>query len=277
MVLIADSGSTKADWRIINKEGKIEQFVTKGINPYYQSRAEIELILSQELFIEDEVSEIHFYGAGCSSIENKSLIEQVLLSKFSKANIWVEDDMLASARALSGRDPGIVCILGTGSNACFYDGENIIGRVPSLGYVLGDEGSGNWLGRQLISDYFGNKLTSEDRQLFEQFGDTSVPTILDSVYMKQQPSAYMASYSKLIKEHIANPYFYELVLESFHHFIDVNVKYFNNYQDLSVHFTGSVAFVYSNILRQAAINKGINAGKIIQSPIAGLTLFHQNS
>lgn len=277
MILIADSGSTKTDWRLIDESGKVHQELTSGINPYYQSSEEINEIISDQLKIDEDIDDIHFYGAGCSSQTNKIKVANGLNLKFKKARVYVEDDMLAAARALAGHKEGIVCILGTGSNACLYDGEKITKSIPSLGYVMGDEGSGNSLGKQLIKDYFGQKLSKENKVRFEGFGVSSIHEILDQVYKKQKPSAFLAGYSRLIQEHISDPYFYQLVYNSFRHFVEVNVKFFDKYAELPIHFTGSVAFIYGNILRQLAANENLYIDKIIQSPIAGLTLFHQSS
>lgn len=280
MLLIADSGSTKTDWRMIDASGKIKQAVTKGINPYYQKKEEISAIITQQLgkdIVVKEIHEVHFYGAGCSTLENKKKVSDVLKSKFTEATIFVEGDMLAAARSLCGHEAGIVCIIGTGSNACFYNGKTITNSIPSLGYVMGDEGSGNYLGKQLIKDYFGKRLSKENVKRFEEFGKSGVHDILDHVYRKHQPSAFLASYSLLIQQYISDPYFYQLVYNSMKHFIHVNVKFFNDYQQTPIHFTGSVAYIYANILRQVAVDEKIFVDKIIQSPIAGLTLFHQNS
>ena len=277
MILIADSGSTKTDWRFIDADSKISQFDTKGINPYQQNKTEIISIIQSESWPNERVSEIHFYGAGCSSEQNKDIIAEALKVRFKEAKIFIADDMLAAARSLSGKESGIICILGTGSNACLYDGNKIIEQIPSLGYVMGDEGSGNWLGRQLINDYFGHKLSTKNKRLFEEFGEFTVPDILDRVYRNQRPSNFLASYSRLILENIADRYFYQLVKNSFEHFIAVNLCYFKEYKVLPIHFAGSIAYLYSNILRQVAFEKNIQIGKIVQSPIAGLTLFHENS
>ena len=219
MILIADSGSTKTDWRFIDADSKISQFDTKGINPYQQNKTEIISIIQSESWPNERVSEIHFYGAGCSSEQNKDIIAEALKVRFKEAKIFIADDMLAAARSLSGKESGIICILGTGSNACLY-------------------GSGNWLGRQLINDYFGHKLSTKNKRLFEEFGEFTVPDILDRVYRNQRPSNFLASYSKLILENIADRYFYQLVKNSFEHFIAVNLCYFKEY-------TNSFCRIYS--------------------------------
>ncbi|MEQ8926513.1 MAG: N-acetylglucosamine kinase [Fulvivirga sp.] len=276
MKLIADSGSTKTDWRLIDDDGKIRQFKTDGLNPLQQDEATIYTILAEQLPNDLNPEALHFYGAGCSS---EKAIERIRFSakrRFkSLSTIQVHSDVLAAARALCGTEEGIVCILGTGSNACAYDGDNIIANAPSLGYVLNDVGSGSWLGKKLLHDYFGKRLAGETRKSLEGYKDISLKQVFDQVYVSERPAAYLASFSQFILERIHEPYFYNLVYEGFMKFIDENIGYLS--KKWPVHFTGSIAFYYANILRKAGSDSGIVVKNIIQSPIAGLTLYHQNS
>ncbi len=275
MILIADSGATKTDWRVIENDGSINQLVTKGLNPYQLSEIEIEGVLKDELTLKTLPDQIHFYGAGCASENNKTIIERVFKKVFNKSEIEVHTDILGAARSLCGSDAGIVCIIGTGTNACIYDGEEICAMLPSLGYVLGDEGSGSWLGKKLISDYFGKRLTYENRKLFMDFGECSKDYILNKVYEQPRPAAFLAGYSKLISDHLHDPYFYKLVYRGFELFLNnVKIQFVDKLQ-VPLHFTGSVAFIYADILRRVASDIGLYVKNINQSPIAGLTLFHQ--
>ncbi len=277
MILIADSGATKTDWRTIDANGNIGQHVTTGLNPYHLSRENISEVLINELIIDEPPSAIYFYGAGCSSPTNQSIISKELARTFPDAHIEIHTDILGAARSLCGNESGVVCILGTGTNACIYDGKVISQSLPSLGYVLGDEASGSWLGKKLISDYFGQRLSDINRKRFEDFGDYSKDFILNKVYQEPWPAAFLASYSKLISENVNDPYFYRLVYEGFELFI-ANIKtHFLQKSELPLHFTGSVAYIYSDILRKVASDMQVYVKNINQSPIAGLTLFHQLS
>ncbi len=278
MILIADSGSTKTDWRLIDNDGNVSQARSTGINPYYQND---EIILNNiadgvEKFIDKEISFIHFYGAGCSSPENIKKIELGFQSLFSKAIIEVNHDLLAAAHALCGHEKGIACILGTGSNSCLYDGKQIIDNVPSLGYILGDEGSGNHLGKRLLIDFARNDMPENIKTKLIKRLDLSAADILSQVYQKEMPAKYLASFSKFIFQNLKDPYLYQLVYDSITAFFDNHILKYENAEKLPVHFTGSVAFYYANILRKIAADKGIFVSHIIESPIAGLTLFYKN-
>ncbi|MTI20973.1 N-acetylglucosamine kinase [Fulvivirga sp. RKSG066] len=277
MILIADSGSSKTDWRILQPDGKITQAKTIGFNPFYQSQEQLDIELRHKLMpeISEEVTKVFYYGAGCSTEANINLIKSVLQSLFSKADIEVHHDLLAAARALCGHEPGIACIIGTGINSAYYDGKRIAENTPSLGYVLGDEGGGTHLGKQLLGDYIRKDLPKnlEDR-FFKRFGLTR-DDILDSVYKNERPGRFMAGFSTFIFQNINEPYCHTLVYESFKAFFEKNVIKYEAHKTQQVHFTGSVAFYYGNILRQAAADLSISVGKVIESPIAGLTLYHQ--
>lgn len=276
MILIADSGSTSTDWRFVDEHGKIEQFKTKGINPFHDSQENITQLLLNDLPTFNP-SRVYFYGAGCTNNEVQDIIRKVFKHAYKDAQIEVNSDILAAARALCNREAGIVCILGTGANACYYDGDKIHGQVPALGYILGDEGSGTWLGKRLIHDYFGKSMDSDCRKLFEQFGNSSKDYIIEQVYGSEKPAAFIASYTTLISENLNQPYFYQLVYDGFKLFIDDVVKRHERHSELPIHFAGSIAFVFGNILRQAMKDSGLYVKNIVQSPIAGLTLFHLNS
>jgi N-acetylglucosamine kinase-like BadF-type ATPase len=283
MILIADSGSTKTDWRLIDGQEKIRQMSTAGINPYFQSTEEIAASaikggllpsFDAEKLDAAAVKEIFFYGAGCGAEAKKKTVEEALRSSFSKAQIVVETDMLGAARALCGKEPGIAAILGTGMNTCYYDGVNIIDNKPSLGYVLGDEGSGAHIGKAFIQAFLNKELPEAISKRFTERFSLSKEEILDHVYRQPYPNRFLASFSKFIYQNLKEQYIIDLVASCFHLFFEKHVCRYEKHKELQLSCTGSVAFYYSNILRAVAAEKGIALRTIVENPIAGLTLYH---
>lgn len=277
MIIVADSGGSKIDWRLLRKDGTIAQEQSSGFNPYYQPIEHLKDILKDSLLpvANEPVTKIFFYGTGVSSEKNQRIIQEAFLTHFKDAQIEVGWDLLAAARALCGREPGIACILGTGSNSCLYNGEKIIGNVANLGWILADEGSGTSLGKKLIFDRFRKKMPAKLEEQFNARFPWSREEVLEKVYQQEKPGAFLASFAKFIFQHLKEPYCYQLVYDSFSEFYENNVMKYENYQNLKVHFTGSIAFYFSDVLRQVANDKGITVKNILEGPIAGLTLFHQ--
>lgn len=277
MIIVADSGGSKIDWRLLRKDGTIAQTQSPGFNPYYQPIEHLKDILKDSLLpvAIEPVTKIFFYGTGVSSEKNQRIIQEAFLTHFKDAQIEVGWDLLAAARALCGREPGIACILGTGSNSCLYNGEKIIGNVANLGWILADEGSGTSLGKKLIFDRFRKKMPAKLEEQFNARFPWSREEVLEKVYQQEKPGAFLASFAKFIFQHLKEPYCYQLVYDSFSEFYENNVMKYENYQNLKVHFTGSIAFYFSDVLRQVANDKGITVKNILEGPIAGLTLFHQ--
>ncbi len=277
MILIADSGSTKTEWRLIDTHGQISQIRSEGINPYYQDEEAIFSSVKGALAAVDftAVKAIHFYGAGCSSEANIGKMRSVFVQLCPKAQIDIHTDLLAAARSLCGHSPGIACILGTGANSCLYDGKDILSNVVPLGYILGDEGSGAHLGKQLLARFLRKELPQTIADRLEKRFDLSKPVILEHVYRKEMPAKYLAGFSKFIFQHIKDPYMYAMVYEGFEAFFNRNIIKYPDYQQQPVHFTGSVAFYYANILRQVARDLNINVQHIVEGPVAGLALYHQ--
>ena len=278
MILIADSGGSKTDWRLILKNGNIDQASTAGFNPYYQPIEDLKRNV-QEILIpivpdNDVVDQIYFYGAGVSSVKNQLTIKSAFLEFFPQAQIEIGWDLLAAARALCGKEPGIACIMGTGSNSCLYDGKNIIDNVANLGWILADEGSGANIGRKFLVDYLRKKLPETLAKQFHSRFPLTREEFLEKVYQQEKPSAFLASFAKFIFQHLKERYCYELIYSSFAEFYENNVMKYENYENLKVHFTGSIAFYFSDILRQVANDKGITVKNILEGPIAGLTLYH---
>jgi len=279
MILIADSGGTKTDWRLIDANNKITQFKTGGLNPYQTDPATIEKEIIGVLLpqINREVQEIYFYGAGCSSKKNIEFIKSPLSKAFPEAVIEVSHDLLAVARALCNHNTGIACVLGTGANSCLYDGNKIVDNVPSLAYVLGDEGSGSYLGKKLLAAYFRRELTTKIVEKLESRFDVSKAVVLENVYQNEKAGNYLAGFGRFIFQYIKDPFLYQMVYRGFELFFEKNVMKYTSYQDYAIHFTGSIAYYFSDILRQVANDKGITLKNVIESPIAGLTLYHQHS
>lgn len=276
MILIADSGASKTDWRMLGPNGQVEQAQSIGYNPYYQPIDQFDNEVREVLVpqVKHPVKKIFYYGTGCSSDKNRKMIRTALERYLPDAHIEVWHDLLAAARALCGEEPGIACILGTGSNSCYYDGVRIVENVTSLGYVLGDEGSGAWMGKRIIADYLRKDLPEKLWDHFKKRFPMDKDEILSRVYSQEMPSRFLGSFSHFIFQHLKEPYCYKLVYDGFSEFMEKNVMRYGKYSELKVHFVGSVAFYFSDVLRQVANDKGITLKNILESPIAGLTLYH---
>lgn len=277
MILIADSGTTKTDWALVDEHGHVRYFETQGFNPYYRSSRELSDIVEKELMYqidEANVAEIYFYGSGCSTDTKKMIVEDSLKAEFHHAHIEVDHDLMGAARALLGREEGIACILGTGSNSCQYDGEEITENVPSLGFLYGDEGSGTHIGKTLVTAYLHNKLPEETKKLFESTYNYSLEQILDESYNHGLPNRFLSSFSRFVKDNISDDYLKEIVCSSFRDFFTFQVKNYSKHKETAIHFTGSVAFAFRDILEEAADEMGLLMGSIVQKPIEGLIAFH---
>jgi N-acetylglucosamine kinase-like BadF-type ATPase len=285
MILVADSGATKAAWRLIRSDGSTLQARTQGINPYFATATQMVTELREVLLPQLEkdtantaelVQQVFFYGTGCGTAQNRELITNILQTIFPLATVAVDTDMLGAARALCGRQPGIACILGTGSHAALFDGENITQYAVNLGFWLGDEGSGGHLGKQLVIDYLNGDLPQDLQALFAKRYSLTRDEVLENAYQKPMPSRYMASFSKFLFDNLSHPYAYRAVYQSFSDFLDKRVLKFPDAQKLPVHFTGSVAFYYANVLRKVAADKGLHVQHILEEPAAGMALYHGN-
>ncbi len=276
MILIADSGSTKTDWLLVN--GKNYTFInTTGINPYYMSDETITDSLQRELaplVPAKEIKSIYFYGSGCSTKIKCDKISHILNLIFPNAGVEVNHDMLAAARALCNNKPGIACILGTGSNSCVYDGTKITRQMVSLGYFFGDEGSGTHLGKLLITDYLKGTMPDHISEMLTKQYDLSLEYILDHIYNKPFPNRFLASFSRFIEENITDQYLSNLVAYSFREFLKVGVMKFTDYKKMNVSFVGSVAFYFQEILLKVAAENSITISNIQRSVIEGLKDYH---
>lgn len=278
MMLIADSGSTKTDWCVILDNTPIKRIGTKGLNPFFQSEEEIQQELTHSLLPqlpEGTIDSVYFYGAGCTPEKAPTLRQAIADSLPVVGNIKAYSDMLAAARGLCGREAGITCILGTGSNSCFYDGKEIVNHISPLGFILGDEGSGAVLGKLLVGDILKNQLSPTIKEVFLKQFDLTIPEIIDRVYRQPFPNRFLASLSPFIAQHLEEPGIRQLVLGSFIAFLRRNVMQYD-YTQYPAHFIGSVAHCYKEILQEAAQETGIRIGKILQSPMEGLIQYHSD-
>lgn len=278
MILIADSGSTKTDWCLVEHGELLQQIFTKGTNPFFQTEEEISNEIATALLPQlktDELDAVYFYGAGCAFPDKIDTVRRAILRHLNvKGEVEVSTDMLAAARGLCGHEPGIACIMGTGSNSCYYDGQLIVQNVSPLGFILGDEGSGACLGKLLVGDILKNQMTPELKEEFLSQYNLTPADIIDRVYRKPFPNRFLASLSPFLAQHIEEPCVHSLVLNSFKSFFKRNVMQYH-YQGTPVHFIGSVAYYYKDVLAQAAEEMGIRLGTILKSPMEGLIKYHQ--
>ena len=277
MIIIADSGSTKTNWRMVDSDKNITACTTGGINPFQVGLDEVVHLINTEFSLpRTGIVKIWFYGAGCAFPDKNKLIADALSACFGAPEIHVNSDLLAAAHALCGRRPGIACIMGTGSNSCYYDGKDIMQHVSPLGYVLGDEGSGNHLGRKLLSDILKNQLPESIRQAFFDTYRVTAGDILDHVYRQPFPNRYLAQYAQFVSANIGYPEMQSLACDCFREFFRRNVIQYELARQLPVHLTGGVAFHFSELIRQTATGFGLTVGNITQEPMAGLIEYHVN-
>ena len=281
MILLADSGSTKTHWCLVTASGQCTDVRTDGINPVFQTKEQIHACISNQLLPQiakllwaGTLTHVFFYGAGCTP-EKKILVREALEAIFKKAQVSVESDMLGAARAVSGRHAGVACILGTGSGSCCYNGETIEWCVPSLGFILGDEGSGAVLGKRLVGDLLKNQLGDDLKEAFLQEYNTSMADIIDRVYKQPFPNRFLASLSKFCADHLDDQRIHDLVYDHFVQFIRRNLVQYKTAEPIG--FVGSIAYYYRPILEEAMQAEGLPLGTVLQDPIEGLKTFHKDA
>ena len=288
MILIADSGSTKVHWCLVTASGQCSDVYTDGLNPLFQTSDAMRNSICNQLLPQiapllwaGTLTHVFFYGAGCTP-EKKVFVQKALENVFKKAEVSVESDMLGAARGLLGHNAGVACILGTGSGSCFYNGESIDWCVPSLGYILGDEGSAAVLGKRLVGDLLKNQLGEDLKASFFAEQETSMADIIEQVYRQPFPNRFLAKLSKFCADHIDDQRIHDLVYDHFVQFIRRNlVQYFKHsefsLQHSAVGFVGSIAYYYKPILEEAMQAEGLPMGTILKDPIEGLKEYHKNS
>ncbi len=278
MKLIADCGSTKIHWCLLANDKINREFFTTGINAVMLTEEEIRTRLAEEMAPQLDgaaPTKVYFYGAGCLAPEVCGNVERAIRAVIpSAAEIEVSTDLLAAARALCGRKPGIACIMGTGSNSCFYDGNQIVDNVSPLGYILGDEGSGAVLGKLFLGDVLKNQLQPELADEFLKEYQLDRLTIIRRVYKEPAANRFLASVTPFLSKNIGHPQIHRLVLNAFRAFFNRNVAQYRGYHEMDVNFIGSIAYYFRDVLAEAAAQTGCRLGNIIKSPMEGLVKFH---
>ena len=279
MILICDCGSTKAEWVLLDGNNVAKRFITNGFNPNFTDNLTMNNIIGEAIKSIDnqDVSDVYFYGSGCGSDGNQLKIKLIFSKLCPQANADVYPDTLAACHALFGSNPGVAGILGTGSNACVYDGNNITQSVVSLGFMLGDEGSGCHIGKRIVHDYFLGIMPEELRTKFDEKYHLNRDAFLKRVYQGEQPSRYLAEFSVFAYENIDNQYVKNIVTECFEAFI-LSFRLERSVMEKSqaVGFVGSIAFAFQDILLQVIENHNIKCSKILKSPMDGLIEYYQN-
>lgn len=275
--LIADSGATKAEWSLVNG-GKVKTINTQGISPYFLNTEQIRDLLLKELspkLKNVQVDEIYYYGTGCANPDNVKLIKKALKQVFPDAYMEVTHDLMAAARALCGPDKGIACILGTGSNSCYYNGKKIMRNSPGLGYVLGDEGSGAYLGRKVLQYYLYGTFDDELRGRFDLTYMTNATEILENVYKKPLPNRYLAAFTYFLAENRGHYMIENIIEDGLNDFFFTHLCKYRETWKLPVNFAGSVAYGFRDVLAQLCQSYEFELGKVLQKPMSGLIAYHR--
>ena len=280
MLLLADSGGTKTEWQLIKGKITTTAVKTPGINPYYQNA---EQIISDLLnnFPQDKivqpVDELFFYGAGCSAKEKQELVYAALKKVFPASEIFVNSDLLGAARALCQHAPGLACVIGTGSGSCIYDGHKIVTNIPSLGYILGDEGSGAYLGKRLLQDFLRGDMPQMIMSKLRAQYEISKEVVLENVNRRPMPGRYLASFSEFLHDNLKYEYIRDLVSRSFNDFALRYIIRYPNYKNYKIYVTGSIAYYFREILIEVLQVFDLNLGNISESPMEGMKSFHLES
>lgn len=279
MILIADGGSTKADWIALdNDKNELFRVRTLGLNPAVVPEEELHnriVNMFQLINVKNEVKQIHFYGAGCGTPKPVAILKEVIESIFTRAEVHISEDLLAAVYASLGKKPGIVCILGTGSNSCYFDGEKMHSNVVSLGYILMDEASGNFFGKRLLRDYFYKTMPKEMAMSLEQQYDLEPDTIKLNLYRQPNPNMYLASFAKFMFEFKDDEYIKRLIRAGLQRFFRLRVLPYQPNEITEIYFIGSIAFYFREILEDIASNNGLQITGVIQRPIDNLIAFHK--
>jgi len=277
MIAVADSGSTKCDWMLIDSEGNVTETFTMGFNPMFHSTDFIVQELGKNEVLAGHaaaISHVFFYCAGGSSDELRGIVHKALQQFFAASVPDVHHDLDGSVFATCGTEPGIVCILGTGSNSAFFDGENLHEEVPALGYILGDEGSGSWFGKILLRHYLYNKMPDDIRADFYERYKLTKDEIFNRTYRQPHANVFLASFMRFVSDHRQHIYIRDMVDEGLYEFMNTHVCCFSNYREVPVHFVGSIAFYFEDIIRRIATNLNITVGIITNKPVQGLARYH---
>ncbi|MFD0794504.1 N-acetylglucosamine kinase [Mucilaginibacter litoreus] len=278
MILVADSGSSKTDWLLALPNQQNRAFKSAGLNPYFLTEKEIAKIIQEQVTemvsYGKEITEIYFFGAGCSSPDRHEIVSNALSSIFPGAYVSVDSDLLASAYATCGHQKGFCCVLGTGSNISFFDGENIHDGQHGLGYVLGDEASGTWFGKVLLTDYLYERMPADIALNFKLAYHPTKEGVIENVYRRAGGNSYLATFSKFLSSIRYTEYGQALLKKGLQEFVDTNIiQSYPQYDKFMCHFVGSIAYVFADELRDTCNAKGVHVGKIIRQPINDLQEF----
>ncbi len=280
MILLADGGSTKCDWILLDEKGEqVLKTRTQGLNPavFKESVLEERLKANEDIkTYKDKIKNVHFYGAGCGTAGPTAILEKIMKAYFTSSEVMVKEDMVAAVFAAT-TEPGIVCILGTGSNSCYYDGDNIHMEVESLGYILMDEASGNYFGKRLIRDYYYKRMPKSIADEFEKRYDLSPDAVKKNIYQEENPNTYLANFAEFIfTSEERNGYFYLLITEGIKKFVENRVMCFPEAQSVPIHFIGSIAHFSQDIIKDALLPYHLTLGNIVRRPIDGIIEYYRN-
>jgi N-acetylglucosamine kinase-like BadF-type ATPase len=275
-ILIADCGSTKSEWCLLFQDKK-RMVETQGISPYFLNEAQIQQILEKELvpaMKNRQVDEVYYYGTGCNNTANRKMVQKALASIFKAAKIQVDHDLSAAARALCGKNKGIACILGTGSNSCYFNGKKIVKNSPGLGFILGDEGSGAYLGKRVLQYYLYETFDSALRSRFDAKYVTNRVEILENVYKNPLPNRYLASFAIFLAENRGHYMIENIIEDSLNDFFFTHICKYKESWKLPIHFVGGIAWGFQDVLKELASGYKLEMGRILQKPMTGLIEYH---
>ncbi|WKK57295.1 MULTISPECIES: N-acetylglucosamine kinase [unclassified Sphingobacterium] len=275
MILVADSGSSRSDWMLHLPDSKPLQFRTKGLNPFFVNEKEIASVLGQVQEIIPyikEINEVYFFGAGCTTPDRRELVSNALTEIFPNSFISVESDLVGSAYATFGNNKGLICNIGTGSDISFYNGDTLEQGVHGIGYVLGDEGSGAWFGKQLITAYLYEQMPRDLMRVFKEAHPITKDIIIKNVYQRDRPNAYLASFAEFMAANRTHPYIDNLLRNGFDEFVRTNVMTYPEFWEYECHFVGGIAYHFDLHLREVCNLHGVRIGKILKNPIE--EIFH---
>ena len=273
ITLVADSGSTKTDWLLILPDGKCDIYSTIGLNPYFTDIVKIKSVIIDEILPKvgkASVSRVEFFGAGCASDANKIKLKTIINSVFLDAKVKINTDILGAAKSLFGNEAGIACILGTGTNTCFYNGKEIAENIPSLGFILGDEGSGAYIGKIIVKAFLTEELPFELKLSFIKKYNVTRDLIIENVYNKPNPNAYLASYCEFLYENLHDEFIIALIKKSFRRFVKYYILKYDNHKNSKIGFVGSVGYYFKDLLDEVLSEHDLKSYKNIKSPIEGL-------
>lgn len=275
-ILIADSGSTKTEWVLVNKEGQ-EFFKSDGLNPYFRTHGQLSEAIKNGVknsLKNTQVDEIFFYGSGSGNESRKAILQNAIRENFPESEIHIESDMLGAAIACFGKKEGVACIMGTGSNSCVYDGEKIVKSIPSLGFVFGDEGSGGYFGKRILNAYYYKTMPEDLRNALEETSDMSLESVLHKIYEEPQANRFVASFSKILGDYRDHPFIKNMVRKGFEAFADKQLGYFEESKEKEIGFVGSIASVYQEILEEVLSERGMDLSIVVRKPLDRLVDFH---